>query len=302
MSILEIKNRNLNAAKKGKNDEFYTRTQDIERELGNYRDHFRGKSVFLNCDDPEWSNFWKYFEANFEFLGLTKLTSTHFDAEKPTYKLEMFGPDHLVKTPLMQNGDFRSPESIEILKESDIVVTNPPFSLFREFVDQLTSHGKDFLIVGNKNAITYKEVFSLIMRDKLWLGCNLVNDFGLPDYAEKWTKQVDGVKIGSAPSLWYTNLPHNKRNEELDLYREFNPSEYPKYDNYDAINVEQVKYIPIDYDGIIGVPVTFLTKHNPEQFEVIGLMATTKITEYNFGYPYIDGKKKYARLLIKRKK
>jgi hypothetical protein len=294
-------NSNLQKAKKEKNDEFYTQLSDIENELKHYHEHFRGKTVFCNCDDPEWSNFWKYFELNFEFLGLKKLVSTHLERDKPSYKLEIVGDinedgvvNHkdIVKTPVKQNGDFRSPESIEILKEADIVVTNPPFSLFREYVDLLMEHQKKFIIIGSQNAITYKEFFKFIKNNQVLLGNNLVKEFQQPDGTIK--------KFGNI--CWFTNLEHKKRNEELILYRKYSPEEYPKYDNFDAIEVSKVKDIPIDYDGYMGVPITFLDKYNPNQFEILGIdkyIEGNKTPNKRFT---IKGKESYARIVIKRKK
>lgn len=221
-----------------------TQLPDIENELKHYREHFKDKVVFCNCDDPEWSNFWQFFSLQFEFLGLKKLIATHFEDEKQSYKLEMWrdeaGVHSGIKT-LQQNGDFRSPESIELLKEADIVVTNPPFSLFREYIAQLMEYDKKFLIIGNKNAITYKEFFPLLKDNKVWIGYNNVKEFRQPDGSMK--------KFGNIG--WYTNLDIKKRHEELVLYKKYTPEEYPKYDNYDAINVDKVSDIPIDYDGVM---------------------------------------------------
>ncbi len=280
-------NKNLHKANKAKKDEFYTQLTDIERELGHYKDHFKGKVVFCNCDDPKESNFFHYFALNFEFLELKKLVSTHFDKEKSTYKLEVIEDinndgkinlEDAVKTKLKQNGDFRSPECIEILKEADIVVTNPPFSLFREYVAQLIEYDKKFLIIGNINAITYKEIFKLIKENKTWLGFNMgrgISGFIVPKHYELYGTEArideHGNRIVSTNNcLWLTNLDHNKRHEDLILYKTYNKKEYPKYDNYDAINVDKTKDIPIDYNGVMGVPITFLNKFNPEQFEILG--------------------------------
>lgn len=260
-------NRNLHKASKEKNDEFYTRLPDIENELKNYKDHFKDKIVFCNCDDPEWSNFWHYFKLNFKHLQLKKLITTHYQQNGASYKLKMFidddGNEIINKTELVGNGDFRSEESIEILEEADIVVTNPPFSLFRQYIQLLINHEKLFLIIGSKNAITYKETFKLIQKDQIWLGVTSPKEFKQPDGSMK--------KFGNIG--WYTNLTHKKRNEKIDLYKEYkgNESEYPKYENYDAIEVSKVINIPEDYEGIMGVPITFLEKYNPTQFEIIGL-------------------------------
>ncbi len=257
---------NLEKAKKIKNDEFYTRIQDIENELQYYVEYFKGKHIFLNCDDPEMSNFWKYFKLNFGVFGLKKLTATHYHPTKSTYKIELSveknGQIKFDQTFFKENGDFRSKESIEILKECDIVITNPPFSLFREYVAQLMFYKKKFLIIGNKNAFSYKEIFPLIKDNEIWVGQSSTGSmtFLLPNGANK-----------STPSIWLTNLDNKRRNEELILYEKYTPKKYPKYDNYDAINIDKTKEIPVDYDGEMGVPITFLLKHNPKQFEIIGL-------------------------------
>lgn len=307
------KNTNLHAAKTAKNDEFYTQLTDIEKELKYYKQHFEGKTVLCNCDDPTWSEFWRYFHLNFEELGLKKLISTHYDSNQSTYKLEYAGGDDNnieagVQTPLTGNGDFRSEECVALLDEADIVVTNPPFSLFREYIAQLIDHDKKFIIIGNINAITYKEIFPLIKDNKMWMGMTMngvgQHWFRVPkDYNHGKTKIEGGIKfatIGNA--CWFTNIENKKRNEKLILYATYAKEKYPKYDNYDAINVDKVVNIPIDYTGKIGVPIGFLNCYNPTQFEILGEMASTKVDEYNFGYPYIDGKKKYARLIIQAKK
>lgn len=260
-------NSSLHAAKRAKNDEFYTQLSDIEKELRHYKQHFKGKVVFCNCDDPEWSNFWKYFTLNFEHLGLAKLVATHYAQGEPSYKLEYFGVGQPpVQTPLIGDGDFRSDECVELLKEADVVVTNPPFSLFREYVAQLVEHQKQFLIIGNNNAITYKEIFKHIKENRLWLGVS-------PRSMQ--FKQPDG-SLKDVNACWFTNLPHQKRNEELILFRTYagNENLYPKYDNYDAIEVSKVTDIPVDYAGVMGVPITFLDKYNPEQFEIVGISKT----------------------------
>ena len=259
-------NKNLTAAKNAKNDEFYTQLTDIEKELMYYKEHFRDKIVFCNCDDPTYSNFWRYFHLNFERFGMRKLIATHFDAEKPTYKLEYTGGNDNdveagVITSLTQNGDFRSPECIELLKEADIVVTNPPFSLFREYVAQLMEYSKKFVIIGNMNAITYKEFFPLLKDNKVWLAYTSPKIFLQPDGSEK--------KFGNV--VWYTNLDIKKRHEPIDLVEHYSPEKYPKYDNYDAIEVSKTLDIPMDYDGVMGVPISFLDKYCPEQFEIVEL-------------------------------
>ena len=260
-------NANLHKAKTAKNDEFYTQLSDVSKELMHYKEHFKDKVVFCNCDDPSWSAFWKYFHLNFSHLGLKKLISTHYDREKPTYKMEYKGGnDNDVEvgtiTPLEGNGDFRNAECIELLKQADIVVTNPPFSLFREYVAQLMEHEKEFLIIGNKNSITYKEFFPLLKDNKVWIGYESPAEFGTP---EGITKKINGL------SRWFTNLDIKKRHEKLILWKIYTPEEFPTYDNYDAINVDKVSDIPCDYDGVMGVPITFLDKYNPEQFEIIGM-------------------------------
>lgn len=258
-------NANLHKAKDAKNDEFYTQLTDVAKELMHYKTHFKDKIVLCNCDDPTWSAFWKYFHLNFAELGLKKLISTHYDKTEPTYKMEYTGGDDNnievgVKTPLEGNGDFRNQECLDLLDECDIVVTNPPFSLFREYVAVLMEHEKKFLIIGNKNAITYKEFFPLLKDDEVWIGCTNVKEFLQPDGSIK--------KFGNIG--WFTNLDVAKRHEKLILWKHYTPEEYPTYDNYDAINVDKVSEIPCDYDGFMGVPITFLDKFNPEQFEILG--------------------------------
>ena len=264
-----MKNSNLHAAKVAKNDEFYTRFEDINFEINlvehGYRPFFKDKVVYCNCDDPEESNFWKFFKARFNGLRLKKLISTHYDQEgKSSYKLEYDG-ERVVKSELDGNGDFRSPECVELLKESDIVVTNPPFSLFREFVALLMKYEKKFVIIGNKNAITYKEIFPLIKDNKVWLGYTSPNEFIIP--GGEITKQVTGL------CRWFTNLEIPKRHEPMLLGGSYEKGSkkgmFPKYDNYDAINVDRVCDIPEDYEGVMGVPITFLDKYCPEQFEIV---------------------------------
>jgi len=263
-------NNNLKKAKSLKKDEFYTQISDIEKELGHYKEHFKGKVVFLNCDDPLESNFYFYFSQNFEFLGLKKLISTHFETEKPSYKLEIIADLNedgkinkldTVKTQLKQNGDFRSTECIELLKVADIVVTNPPFSLFREYISQLIKYDKKFLILGNINTISYKESFELLKENKIWLGYNTVRFFNTPN----------GDLFETARTFWYTNLDIKKRHENLILYKTYKEVDYPKYENFNAINIDATKDIPMDYKGAMGVPITFMDKYNPDQFEIIAL-------------------------------
>ena len=277
-------NTNLHKAKNAKNDEFYTQLTDVAKELMHYKHHFKDKVVFCNCDDPTWSAFWKYFHLNFEALGLKKLISTHYDKTEPTYKMEYTGGDDNdievgVKTPLEGNGDFRNQECLDLLDEADIVVTNPPFSLFREYVACLMEHEKKFVIWGNNNAITYKEFFPLLKDNKVWLGyiANQTCVFRLSDEYAKWDEKItnqmnDGHKYGKCPAISvFTNLDIQKRHEKLILWKNYTSEEYPTYDNYDAINVDKVDQIPCDYDGVMGVPITYLDKYNPEQFEILGI-------------------------------
>ncbi len=293
-------NSNLNKAAKAKNDEFYTQLADIEKELKHYKDQFRGKVVYCNCDDPFESNFFKYFAANFKAVGLKRLITTSYTkspiagGQLPLFEVEGLKPSgrepfkieinevpdtngdgainlddvkFLLKhnkntaTPLHGIGDFRSDECVELLKKADIVCTNPPFSLFREYVAQLMEHGKKFLIIGNDNAIAYKEFFEFVKGNKVWTGYGKVKEFKQPDGTIK--------KFGNVG--WYTNLDTTKRHEKLNLYKKYSPSGYPKYDNYNAIEVSKVAEIPMDYDGVMGVPVTFLDKYNPAQFEILGI-------------------------------
>ena len=307
-------NSNLHKAKTEKNDEFYTQLTDVAKELMHYKEHFKGKTVFCNCDDPTWSAFWKYFHLNFEQLGLKKLISTHYDRYEPTYKMEYTGGNDNdieigVKTPLEGNGDFRNAECIELLKEADIVVTNPPFSLFREYVAQLMEYDKKFIMGGNNNAITYKEFFPLLKDNKVWLGyiANQTCVFRLADEYNKWDEKIteqmnDGHKYGKCPAISvFTNLDIQKRHEKLILWKNYTPEEYPKYDNYDAINVDKVTDIPVDYDGVMGVPITFLDKYNPEQFEIVGLDRYVEDNP-NYGHRFkVNNKETYARILIRRK-
>ena len=262
-------NSNLNKAKEAKNDEFYTQLTDVSKEMMHYKQHFKDKIVLCNCDDPTWSAFWKYFHLNFSALGLKKLISTHYDKNEPTYKMEYTGGDDNdieigVKTPLEGNGDFRNQECLDLLDSCDIVVTNPPFSLFREYVACLMEHDKKFLIIGNLNAITYKEFFPLLRDNKVWMGSTYFNGgaayFVAPKelydpskmYNSKNAYLKDGLFYWRVNGVrWYTNLEHTKRHEKLVLWKNYTAEEYPKYDNYDAINIEQVDNIPCDYDGII---------------------------------------------------
>lgn len=317
-------NKALNRANRAKQDEFYTQLSDIENELWHYRDHFRGKTVLCNCDDPRVSNFFHYFSYDFELLGLKRLITTCYknqerdffsqnDSERAIW-LEYTGKrdnESRVPTPeeigihyLGGDGDFRSPECIELLKQADIVVTNPPFSLFREYVAQLFQYDKKFLIIGQLNAIHYKEVFEHIKHDKLWLGYgNGDMAFQVPEYYEprqtRYWQDAEGQKWRSMGNIsWFTNLDIAKRHEDLVLAKRYTAEEYPKYDNYDAINVNRTADIPYDYDGVMGVPITFMTKYNPEQFEILG----TSTSDMLKGAPYINGKRIYERLIIRKRK
>jgi len=296
-------NKNLNKAKCVKMDEFYTQLSDIEKEMKHYKEQFKGKVVFCNCDDPRESSFFKYFALHFNSLGLKKLITTHYAGTgKPAHKIELTAADLVntnadggfglpdvdyilehgnVLTLLDDDGDFRSPECVELLKEADIVVTNPPFSLFREFVDQLVRYKKQFLIIGSDNAITYRDMFKLIKENKIWPGYDKVKEFRRPDGSIQ--------KFGNIG--WFTNLDVPKRHETMDLYRTYagHEQDYPHYDNYDAINVGKVVDIPKDWDGVMGVPITFLGKYNPEQFELLACMSMPL-------HNYMT----YKRLLIKR--
>lgn len=368
-------NATLEGAKKSKSDEFYTQISDIEAEMRHYKEHFKDKVIFCNCDDPFESNFFKYFAMNFNFLGLKKLIATCYtgspvageqlsllDIEsvkeinteaKHPYKIEitevhdenadgaidLSDVEFLIKhknntlTLLNGDGDFRSPECINYLQEADIVVTNPPFSLFREYVAQLTDISKKFIIVGSKNAITYKEIFKLIKENKIWLGNGFPNGnafFRIPDEnSREWANGVYNPDTGLVKFRnvgWFTNLDFKERHENLTLYKQYTPEEYPRYDNYDAIEVSKTADIPYDFDGVMGVPITFLDKYNPDQFEIMGMCENmdlyglkTKLYSGQecrdryyeiFGKKgaydlnaagVVNGRKVYQRLLIKRK-
>lgn len=318
-------NKNLHKAKEVKNDEFYTQLTDIEKELQYYQDYFKDKVVYCNCDDPRVSNFFHYFSYNFEKLGLKKLIVSCYKSqdmdlfsrgktEKAIY-LEYTGDKNGNKVPdaeeigikyLKGDGDFRSEECIELLKQADIVVTNSPFSLFKEHVAQLIEYNKKFIIIGNKNAITYKEVFKLIKDNKLWLGYTTPKEFLQPDGVirelnglTRWFTNVKTKKFGNVN--WFTNLDIAKRREDLILYKKYygNEQYYPKYDNYDAINIDKIKDIPMDYEGAMGVPITFMDKYNPEQFEIIGLGISNSGLEIGVK-PYKKEHKKYRKQVQKR--
>lgn len=333
--------KDLAQAKDAKKDEFYTKLDDIAKELKNYRPYFKDKVVFCNCDDPYESNFFKYFALNFNALGLKKLIATCYNGspiagdelplifeieesepKKIAYKVEItevhdYNNDGAINLADVQyliqneknvlsilkgNGSFDSPESIELLKEADIVVTNPPFSLFKEFLSLLIKYDKQFIIIGNTNALHYKEMFSLFQQDKIRTGYTNFNVgmfFQVPDSWEKFHHIEDGKKMARvSTSCWYTNMPVMKHNEDLILYKHYTLEEYPTYDNYDAINVNIYTDIPCDYDGVMGVPITFLDKFSPNQFEILG----TSTFDMVKGAPYINGKRIYERVLIRRKK
>jgi len=307
----------LRDAKAAKNDEYYTQIDDINAEIYNYctdradlglKNQFKDKIVFCNCDDPEWSNFWKYFKMKFSSIGLKKLISTHYEKGKTSYKLEYDGVN-TVKTPLIGDGDFRSQECIEILKEADIIVTNPPFSLFREYVAQLIEYKKKFIIIGSKSAVAYKEIFPLMKNNTIWLGVN--ESKGSMYFATT----IDGKDKKSVPSYWYTNMEHYKIHQDLDIsdYYYGNEDKYPKYDNYDGINVGAIDDIPCDYEGVMGVPVTIFQHLNPEQFEIIGMGTGDNAKEVGITKNYrgrtdlaitVNGKSTcpFNRILIRNKK
>ena len=315
-------NTNLTLAKANKKDEFYTQLSDIERELKHYKKHFKDKVVLCNCDDPRVSNFFHFFSYNFEKLGLKKLIATCYknqdsdlfsqnNSERAIY-LEYTGDKNGNNVPdaeeigikhLQGDGDFRSKECIELLKQADIVVTNPPFSLFREYVSQLVEYDKKFVIIGHQNAITYKEIFKLIKENKIWLGFGFTGGAGhfintqYENYATATDKKEGMIRVSGVH--WFTNLDINKRHEDLILYKNYTPEEYPKYENFDAINVDVTKDIPVDYSGAMGVPITFLDKYNPEQFEIIGLGISNSGLEVGV-QPYKPEHKKYRKEIQKR--
>jgi hypothetical protein len=331
-------NKDLHNAKRVKNDEFYTQLSDIEKELKYYRKHFRGKVILCNCDDPRVSKFFYFFYSSFHSLGLKRLIATCYKNLNPDLFSQNLDEqavyciydgtdrandvitdyDAFIKQNewgvLKGDGDFRSTESIELLKQADIVCTNPPFSLFREYVAQLVDCEKEFIIVGNKNAITYKETFKLIKENRLWIGNTPMGVDMLFDIPEDFAKKaiadkkegssyriVDGVVKGRSQAVWFTNIDNKKRNDFLILYKYYNEKEFPKYDNYDAIEVSKVSEIPQDYSGVMGVPITFLDKYNPEQFEIIGLDRYVE-NNPNYGKRFtLNNKETYARILIKRK-
>lgn len=332
-------NKFLHDANKAKKDEFYTQLSDIENELEHYKDFFKGKTVLCNCDDPRISNFFHYFSYNFEYLGLKKLITTCYknqdmdlfsknESESAIY-LEYTGDKNGNRIPdaeeigikkLKGDGDFRSAECIELMKQADVVVTNPPFSLFREYVAQLFKYEKKFIIIGNQNAITYKEIFPLLKNNQMWLGygfrggaAHFINKH-YTDYASAGDHKEGMIRVSGV--VWFTNIEIHKRHEELILFKHYNEDEYPRYDNYDAIEVSKTKNIPCDYNGIMGVPITFFDKYNPEQFEIIwqasgntkasapkDILKTLKYVQHpndRGGCTVIKGERTYGRILIKR--
>ena len=352
------RNSNLNDSAKNKQDEFYTQLSLIESELKHYKQHFKGKTVLCNCDDPFESNFFKFFAMNFNSLGLKKLIATCYatspvvgkeldyyegasgqlsflpqtnsiptNEKRRPYRVEitevkdenadgrtdLADVEYLLKnkknvlTLLSGDGDFRSPECVDLLKQSDIVCTNPPFSLFRDYMAQLVEYKKDFLIIGNLNAVKYKEILPLFMTDKVWLGYNSGHYwFKVPDsYEEKKTDfkiDKDGQKWRRMGNIcWFTNLDIEKRHEDMTLFRKYASKLYPKYDNYDAIEVSRTADIPCDYYGVMGVPITFMSQYSPEQFKIVGVLNSGSANEYDFAKAVLNGKQLYARILIRRK-
>ena len=286
-------NTNLHNAKRIKNDEFYTRYEDIEAEVMEYKEQFQDKIVYLPCDSLK-SEFWSFFINNFQSFGLKKLIATHYEKDGQSYKVLTNDGNNIIQEDLLDDGDFRSPECIEILKECDIVCTNPPFSLFREFVDTIMTYDKQCLIIGNKNAFAYKGILPLIKDNKLRIGYTQPKDFRLEDGST--TKKVNGL------ARWFTNLTVNKSNEELVLTKAYNAIDYPKYDNYDAIEVGRLANIPKDYDGVMGVPITFIDKYNPNNFEILGDSRYHDGNDMADDINFVNGKQKYRRILIRRKK
>ncbi|MCC6660955.1 MAG: adenine-specific methyltransferase EcoRI family protein [Phycisphaerales bacterium] len=348
-------NRSLHAAKATKQDEFYTQLSDIEKELKHYttaqRNHFKGKTVLCNCDDPKVSNFFHYFAHQFHKLGLKRLITTCYKNDNPDLFSKHEGGrglrliyngeqtpggripalSRLDALPLEEDGDFRSAECLDLLKQADIVVTNPPFSLFREYIAQLVEHRKKFVVIGNQNAISYKEIFGLIKSNTIWLGYSHPVAFMVPDHYEmravrSWRDEHGQNWRSLGNACWFTNMDIAKRHEELTLYRDFDRARFPEYDNYDAIEVSTYKDIPADYKGVMGVPVTFLEHHNPDQFEILGTPSNEPDNDCRtrvytskecrdayrerFGKPgvydlnaraVVNGVKVFARVLIRRK-
>ena len=319
-------NLNLRQARKNKKDEFYTQLTDIEKELVNYKKYFKNKTVYCNCDDPRVSNFFHYFSYNFEKLQLKKLIATCYknnkidlfsthDTEKAIY-LEYEGDKNENRIPdldeigiknLNGDGDFRSEECMSLLKKADIIVTNPPYSLFREYLEQLIEFKKKFIVIGPLTATAYRDIFKLIRDNKVWLGPSISSgdrEFGVPDdyplKAAGYRVDDEGKKYIRVKGVrWFTNLDHKKRHEEIILFKKYKKSEYPKFENYNAINIDKTKEIPMDYKGHMGVPITFLDKYNPDQFEIIGLGISSSGTEIGVK-PYKKGHKEYRKNIQKR--
>ena len=318
-AAIGLDNTKMATAKRAKNDEFYTRYEDIEAEIMKYRKQFRGKTVYLPCDKKKKkkSEFWSFFVNNFDAFGLKKLIATHYDENGKAYKIwidgDTTGDGYIDDADAMQedligNGDFRSPECTDILEECDIVCTNPPFSLFREFFDVIMQANKLFLIICPQNAFKYKDIFPYIKEGKVWAGYSFNKTFDFimsDDYVLTKTGYIDdqGRKHGKvASTCWMTNMTVNKRTEEMILTKKYNSSDYPYFDNYNAINVGRVENIPCDYDGIMGVPISFLGKHNPNQFEIIGEANHGSDNQYDLFKPIVNGKELFPRILIRRKK
>lgn len=315
-------NKNLRDAKTAKKDEFYTQLSDIEKELKHYKEHFKGKTVLCNCDDPRVSNFFHYFSYNFEYLGLKKLIATCYknqdmdlfsknESEQAIYLVyegdkngdKIPNPEEIGIKPLKGDGDFRSQECIELLKQAEIVVTNPPFSLFREYVGQLMDYDKKFIIIGHQNAISYKEIFKHIKDNNMWLGygftggaAHFINKH-YEDYATAGDHKEGMIRVSGV--VWFTNLDIKKRHEDLILFKKYNSEEYPSYYNFEAININKTKDIPVDYSGMMGVPITFLDKYNPEQFDIIGLGISNSGIDIGVR-PYTDEHRKYRKEVQKR--
>jgi len=312
-------NKNLGSARRIKNDEFYTQLKDIEKELRHYKDHFKDKVVYCNADDPRVSNFFHYFSYNFEHLGLKKLITTCYKNQdmdlftmydkESAIALIYEGEKDNGRVPTVENigvielegdGDFRSPEAIEFLKEADIVVTNPPFSLFIDYMEQLVEYEKDFLIIGNINALTFNSIFPLIRENKIWLGYNSTRFF----------LQPDGTIFETARTYWYTNLGIRKRHEDFILYKKYNEEDYPKFEYYDVINIDRAVDMPMDYEGAMAVPISFTDKYNPNQFEILDAndyRVSDDIPYKTHGLikdkeALVNGETKYARVVLRNKK
>lgn len=327
---MAVTNKQLNKASVAKKDDFYTQLSDIEKEMRYYKDYFRGKVVFCNCDDSFESNFFKYFAMNFNSLGIKKLIATSFgNSENKPYKViltevkdqnsdgrvDLSDVEYILKhedgvmSLLQEDGDFRSQECIDLLEQCDVVVTNPPFSLFREYIAQLMEYQKDFIIIGNQNAITYKEIFPLFMANKIWYGASIHShgrDFRVPDdyplHAYEYRTDENGAKYINVKGVrWFTNVDYKERHDELVLYKKYNPTDYPKYDTYDAIEVGKSGDIPFDYDGIMGVPISFIDKYNPDQFEIVGEFNHGKDGDFDLALPSVNGKVHFKRIAIRRK-